>query len=155
MTGERILKDQWKERLEDKDDDSDKNLEDPDECREDKANAILGVIRDKLSDDWFNNTSEDEDNLEGILDNLRSYDGFIDLDDEAYNKRRCKLLRMTFEEPNPILIEKAKVTRYIIGTGETYTKVKVLGVEKIPRTRDNVAAMRPRLMKKVAQEGNN
>ncbi|GJS53637.1 hypothetical protein Tco_0626999 [Tanacetum coccineum] len=113
------------------------------------------VIHDKLSDDWFNNTSEDEDNLEGILDYLRSYDGFIDLDDEAYNKRRCKLLRMTFEEPNPILIEKAKVTRYIIGTGETYTKVKVLGVEKIPRTRDNVAAMRPRLMKKVAQEGNN
>ncbi|GJX55653.1 protein kinase-like domain, concanavalin A-like lectin/glucanase domain protein [Tanacetum coccineum] len=91
-----------------------------------------------------------EDDLEGILDYLkpRSYDGFIDLDDEAYNKRRCKLLGMTYEEPNPILIEKAKVTRYIIGPGETYTKVMVLGVEKIPRTRDNVAAMRAKLMKK-------
>ncbi|GJV00657.1 hypothetical protein Tco_1329927 [Tanacetum coccineum] len=88
MTGERILKDQWKERLEDKD--SNKNLEDPDECREDKANAILGVIHEKLNDDWFNNISKDKDDLEGILDYLkpRSYDGFIDLDNEAYNKRR-------------------------------------------------------------------
>ncbi|GJU31834.1 hypothetical protein Tco_1175423 [Tanacetum coccineum] len=62
---------------------------------------------------------------------------------------------MTYEEPTPILIEKAKVTRYTVGPGETYTKIKVLGVEKIPRTRDNVAAMRARLMKKIAQEGNN
>ncbi|GJR22441.1 protein kinase-like domain, concanavalin A-like lectin/glucanase domain protein [Tanacetum coccineum] len=71
----------------------------------------------------------------GILDYLkpRSYDGFIDLDDEAYNKRKCRLLGMTYEEPTPILIEKAKVTGYTVGPGETYTKVKVLGVEKIPR----------------------
>ncbi|GKA56983.1 hypothetical protein Tco_0756055 [Tanacetum coccineum] len=62
---------------------------------------------------------------------------------------------MTYEEPTPILIEKAKITRYTIGPKETYTKVKVLGVEKIPRTRDNVATMRARLMKKMAQEGNN
>ncbi|GJS48693.1 hypothetical protein Tco_0598814 [Tanacetum coccineum] len=128
MTGERILKDHWKERLEDKDDDSDENLEDPD----------------------FNNTSENEDNLEGLLDYLKpiSYDGFIDLDNEAYNKRRCKLLGIPYEEPTPILIENAKVNRYIIGLRETYTKVKVLGVEKIPRTRDNVATTRARLMKK-------
>ncbi|GJY96206.1 zinc knuckle CX2CX4HX4C containing protein [Tanacetum coccineum] len=120
------------------------------ECGEDKANTMLGVIHDKLNNDWFNNTSEDEDDLEGILDYLkpRSYDGFIDLDDEAYNKRRCRLLGMTYEEPTPILIEKAEVTRYIVGLGETYTKVKVLGVEMIPRTRDNVAAMRAKLMKK-------
>nr|GEV10440.1 hypothetical protein [Tanacetum cinerariifolium] len=69
---------------------------------------------------------EDEDDLDGILDYLKpiSYDGFINLDDEAYNKRRCRLLGMTYEEPTPILIEKAKVTRYTIGLGETYTKVK-------------------------------
>ncbi|GJU57234.1 hypothetical protein Tco_1235000 [Tanacetum coccineum] len=157
MTGERILKDYWRERFGYEEDDLEENLEDPEECGEDKANTILGVIHDKLNNDWFNNTSEDEDDLKGILDYLkpRSYDEFIDLDDETYNKRRCKLLRMIYEEPNPILIEKAKVTRYIIGPGETYTKVKVLGVEKIPRTRDNVAAMRARLMKKMAQEGNN
>ncbi|GJV95567.1 zinc knuckle CX2CX4HX4C containing protein [Tanacetum coccineum] len=145
-----------KKILEDEENDSDKNLEDPDEYGEDKANAILEVIHDKLNDDWFINTSEDEDDLEGILDYLkpRSYDGFINLDDEAYNNKRCKLLGMTYEEPNPILIKKAKVTRYIIGPGETYTKVRGLGIEKIPRTKDNVAAMRARLMKKMAYEGN-
>ncbi|GJT06315.1 hypothetical protein Tco_0840777 [Tanacetum coccineum] len=82
----------------------------PEECEEDKTNTILGVIHDKLNDDWFNNTSEDEDDFEGLLDYLKpkSYDGFINLDDEAYNMRRCKLLGMTYEEPTPILIEKAK-----------------------------------------------
>ncbi|GKG40794.1 hypothetical protein Tco_0470006, partial [Tanacetum coccineum] len=80
------------------------DLEDPEECGEDKANAIMGTIHDKLNDDWFNNTSKDKDDLEGILDYLepRSYDGFIDLDDEAYNKRMCKLLRMTYKERTPI-----------------------------------------------------
>ncbi|GJX16579.1 hypothetical protein Tco_0217411 [Tanacetum coccineum] len=124
-------------------------LEDSKECGEDKAKTMLGVIHEKLNNDWFNNTSEDEDDLEGILDYLkpRSYDGFIDLDDKAYNKRRCRLLGMTYEEPTPILIKKDKVTQYTVGTGETFTKVKVLGVEKIPRTRDNVASIRARLIK--------
>ncbi|GJY51803.1 hypothetical protein Tco_0442650 [Tanacetum coccineum] len=114
------------------------------------------ILKDhwRESDDWFNNTSEDEDNLEGILDYLepRSYDGFID--DEAYNKRRCKLLGMTYEEPTPILIKKVKVTRYTVGPGEIYTNVKVLGVDEIPRTRDNVATIRARLTEKMTHEGN-
>ncbi|GKA40151.1 zinc knuckle CX2CX4HX4C containing protein [Tanacetum coccineum] len=133
-----------RKRFGDEEDDLEENLEDLEECGEDKANAILGVIHDKLNNNWFNNTSEDEDDLEGILDYLkpRSYDGFIDLDDEAYNKRRCRLLGMTYEEPTPIIFEKAKVTRYTVGPGETYTKVKLLGVEKIPRTRGNIAAIR-------------
>ncbi|GJR78787.1 hypothetical protein Tco_0149572 [Tanacetum coccineum] len=121
MIEERILKDYWRKRFGDEEDDLEKNLEDPEECGEDKANTILGVIHDKLNNNWFNNTSEDEDDLEGILDYLKpiSYDGFIDLDDEAYNKRRCRLLGMTYEEPTLILIEKAKVTRYTVGQGET------------------------------------
>ncbi|GKE16786.1 hypothetical protein Tco_1424363, partial [Tanacetum coccineum] len=140
----------WRERFGDEEDDLEEYLEDPEERREDKENTILGVIHDKLNNDWFNNTIEDEDDLEGILGYLkpRSYGGFIDLDDEAYNKRRCRLLGMTYEEPTLILIEKAKVTRYTVGPGEAYTKVKVLGAEKIPRTRDNAAVMRARLMKK-------
>ncbi|GKC59851.1 zinc knuckle CX2CX4HX4C containing protein [Tanacetum coccineum] len=114
------------------------------------------AIHDKLNDDWFNKTSEDENDLEGILDYFepRSYDEFIDWDDEAYNKKRCKLLGMTYEEPTLILIEKVKVTRYTIGPSEIYTKVKVLGFDEIPRTRDNVVAMRARLMEKIAHEGN-
>ncbi|GJR37085.1 zinc knuckle CX2CX4HX4C containing protein [Tanacetum coccineum] len=87
---ERILKDHWRKTFRNEEDDLEENLEDSKECGEDKANTIMGAIHDKLHDDWFNNTSEDEDDLEGILDNLkpRSYDGFIELDDEAYNKRR-------------------------------------------------------------------
>ncbi|GKA74241.1 zinc knuckle CX2CX4HX4C containing protein [Tanacetum coccineum] len=114
------MNDSKQEELEwfgDEEDDLEKNLEDPEECGEDKENAIMGVIHDKLNDDWFNNTSEYEDDLEGILDYLepRSYDGFINLDDEAYNKRRCKLLGMTNKEPTLILMVKVKVTQYIIG----------------------------------------
>ncbi|GJT35448.1 hypothetical protein Tco_0925867 [Tanacetum coccineum] len=142
--------------FEDEEDDLEENLEDLEECGEDKANTIIGVIHDKLSDGWFNNTSEDEDDLEGILDYLkpRSYDGFIDLDDKAYNKRRCKLLGMTYEEPTTILIKKVKVTRYTVSLGETYTKVNVLRADEIPRTRDNIVAMRARLLEKMPHKGN-
>ncbi|GJW66117.1 hypothetical protein Tco_0118001 [Tanacetum coccineum] len=52
---------------------------------------------------------------------------------------------MTYEEPTPILIEKTKVTRYTVGPGETYTKIKVLGVDKMLRTSDNVAKIRVRI----------
>ncbi|GJY96035.1 hypothetical protein Tco_0512396 [Tanacetum coccineum] len=104
----------------------------------------MGAIHDKLNDDWFNGTSEDEDDLEGILDYLepRSYYGLIDLYHEAYNKRKCILLGLTYKEPPSILIEKVKVTRYTIGPEEIYTKVKVLGIDEMPRTRDNVAAIK-------------
>ncbi|GJU50344.1 zinc knuckle CX2CX4HX4C containing protein [Tanacetum coccineum] len=120
MTMERILKDHRRETFGNKEDDLE-SVEDPEEYGEDKANAIMGPMHDKLNDNWFNNTSEDEDDSEGILDYLepKAYEGFIDLDNEAYNKRRCKLLGMTYEEPIPILIEKVKVTRYTIGPGET------------------------------------
>nr|GEX25362.1 hypothetical protein [Tanacetum cinerariifolium] len=89
MTRERILKDHWREKFREEEDGIKENSEDPKECGEDKENVIIWAIHDKLSDDWFNGTSEDDDS-EGILDYLkpRSYDGFIDLDNEAYNKRR-------------------------------------------------------------------
>nr|GEX38585.1 hypothetical protein [Tanacetum cinerariifolium] len=124
------------------------------------AHAKVDIFRKSISlevgSEKFNNTSEDKDDLVGILDYLepRSHYRFIDLDDEAYNKKRCKLLRMTYEEPTPILIEKVKVNRYTIGPGEIYTKVKVLGVDEIPKTRDSVAAMRAKLIEKMAHEGN-
>ncbi|GKB45914.1 reverse transcriptase domain-containing protein [Tanacetum coccineum] len=118
MTRDRILQDYWKNRF-GNEEDSEENSEDPEECREDRNNAILGSIHDKLDDDWFRGTSEDEDDLDGILDYLEpsSYDGFIDLDNEAYKK------------------------------------IKVLGIKEIPRTQDNVAALRARLMEKAAKEG--
>nr|GEU95063.1 hypothetical protein [Tanacetum cinerariifolium] len=78
----------------DEEDDIEENLKDLKKCRKDKANVIMRVIHDKLNNDWFNGTSEDEDDLEGILDYLepKSYDGLIDLDYEAYNKRKYRLL---------------------------------------------------------------
>ncbi|GJZ71244.1 zinc knuckle CX2CX4HX4C containing protein [Tanacetum coccineum] len=101
-----------------------------------------------------NNEEKHEDDLEGILDYLepRSYDGLIDLEHEAYNKRKCRSLGSTYKEPPPILIEKFKITRYTIGPEEVYTRVKVLGIDEMPRTRDNVAVIRARLMEKIAKD---
>ncbi|GKA62762.1 hypothetical protein Tco_0762281 [Tanacetum coccineum] len=154
---DRIPKDHWRERFKDEEDDIDDNedLEDLKECGEDKANAILGIVLYKLDESWFNGTSEDVDDLEVILDYLeqKSYDGFFNLDDKAYNERKCRLLGLTYGEPPPILIEKVKVSRCFIGPKETYTKVKVLGIDRMPRTRDNVAITRARLMEEIGMDG--
>nr|GEZ45229.1 hypothetical protein [Tanacetum cinerariifolium] len=101
MIKERILKDHWSERFGDKEDDNKENIDDPEKYGEDKANVIMRDIHNKLNDDWFNSTSEEEDNLEGILDYLepKSYDGLIDFDYKAYKKRKCRLLGLTYKEP--------------------------------------------------------
>ncbi|GKC11373.1 zinc knuckle CX2CX4HX4C containing protein [Tanacetum coccineum] len=105
--------------------------------------------------DWYDGTSEDENYLEGIIDYLepKSYDRFIDLDDEAYKERKCKFLGMTYRKPPTILIKKVEVTRYTIDPGETYTKIKVLGIEEIPRTEDNIAKIRAGLLEEIGAEG--
>nr|GEU52570.1 hypothetical protein [Tanacetum cinerariifolium] len=134
MTKDGILKDYWREKFNEEQDDMEvEDGEGLEECREDKVNTILGVVLDKLEGAWFNGTSEDGDDLEGIIDylELKSYDGFIDIDDEAYKERKSKLLGMSYKKPPPIIIEKVKVTRYVIGLGETYTKIKVLGIDDI------------------------
>ncbi|GJT02208.1 RNA-directed DNA polymerase, eukaryota, reverse transcriptase zinc-binding domain protein [Tanacetum coccineum] len=148
------LNDWMKIRFGYEDDDIEEILEDLEECREDKANAIIGAIHDKLNDGWFNETSEDKDDLEGILNYLepKSYNGFIDLDDEAYNQRKCKLLGITYRKPSPVLIEKVEVIRYTIGPGETYIKIRVIGIDEMARTRNNVAAIRAGLMKEMAKD---
>nr|GEU57050.1 hypothetical protein [Tanacetum cinerariifolium] len=89
-----------------------------------KMELILSNVFDKLDDEWFSGTVIDEEDLDGIVDylELKSYDGFIDVIDEAYKKKLCKLLGMTYETPTPILIEKVEITRYTIGPGECYTK---------------------------------
>ncbi|GKB07040.1 hypothetical protein Tco_0835273 [Tanacetum coccineum] len=154
MTRERILKDHWRERFREKEDDIKGNLEDPEECGEDKAYAIMKAIHDKLNDGWFKDTNEDEDDFEKIIDYLepKLYNGFTNLDYEAYNERKCKLLGMVYKEPSSILIEKAKVTRYKVRPGETYTNVKVLGIDEMPRTRDNVATIRAKLMDEISTD---
>nr|GFB30624.1 hypothetical protein [Tanacetum cinerariifolium] len=76
-----------------------------------KIKLILDAMLDKLDDDWFTRTINDEADLDGIFDylELKSYDDFIDINDEAYNERMCKFLCMTYKKPSPILIEKVKV----------------------------------------------
>ncbi|GKB58328.1 hypothetical protein Tco_0914514 [Tanacetum coccineum] len=114
---------------EDQDDIEVDDGEDPKECGEDKENAILEVVLDNLYEAWFN-------------------------DEKAYKERKCRLLGLTYREPPSILIEKVKDTRYIIGPEETYTKVKILGIDEMPRTRDNIATTKAWLMEEIgADEG--
>ncbi|GKC95448.1 zinc knuckle CX2CX4HX4C containing protein [Tanacetum coccineum] len=127
------------------------DFKDPDGCGESKENKILGTIINKLHDEWFKGTHEDDDDLEGISDYLEPtlYDGFIDSDDEEYKERKCRLLGMPYIKPPPILIEKVKVTRYSVGPGEVYTKIKVLETEELSRTRGNIANIRARIMEEI------
>ncbi|GJS26455.1 hypothetical protein Tco_0487075, partial [Tanacetum coccineum] len=103
--------DHWRERFKDEEDDIDDNedVEDPVECGEDKENTILEVVLNKVDKAWFNGTSEDEDDLEGMIDYL---------------------------EPKGNL-----------------HKIKVLGSDEMPRTRDNIARIRAGLMEEIGADG--
>ncbi|GJX97047.1 hypothetical protein Tco_0352845 [Tanacetum coccineum] len=91
--------------------------EDPEKCGETKTRAITGAIINKLPEEWFSGVSRDVDDLEGIIDYLEAilYDGFIDHNDEAYKRRRNKLLGMPYTEPPPIIKEEAEITKYNLG----------------------------------------
>nr|GEU51303.1 hypothetical protein [Tanacetum cinerariifolium] len=154
-TRDRILKDHWKEKFGEDDDVTDEGWEYLEKCREEKTDAIFDTIFDKLDDSWFSEETQDEDDLDGIIDYLEptSYDMFIDNEDEAYKERLCNLLGMPYRKPPLILIERVEVTRYNIGTGETYTKTKNLGIDEIPQTSTNVANVRAVLMNELGADG--
>ncbi|GKE68156.1 retrotransposon gag protein [Tanacetum coccineum] len=116
---------------------------------------LSSVVKLKLDDDWFTETINNEDNLDGIVDylELKSHDDFIDINDEAYKERMCKLLGMTYIKPSPILIKKIEVSRYTIVPGESYTKVMNLGIEEMCMNKFNVAAVRAELIKEMYTEG--
>ncbi|GJT53045.1 hypothetical protein Tco_0988099 [Tanacetum coccineum] len=148
ITRDRILMAHWKERFGKEDDDTDEGWEDTEKYGEEIIDAILDTVLDKLDDSSFSGTTEYEDDLDGITDYLEptSYDGFINSKDEAYKERLCNFPGMPYRRPPLILIEKVEVTRYNIGPGKTYTKTKILGINKIPRTSTNVATVRAVLM---------
>ncbi|GJY20915.1 hypothetical protein Tco_0393481 [Tanacetum coccineum] len=100
--------------------------EDLENFRDAKIELILDNVYDKLDDDWFNGTVIDEEDLDGIVDylELKSYDGFIDVDDKAYKKKR-----------------------------ECSTKGRILQIDKLPRTSTNVATIRAELMKEMDAGG--
>ncbi|GJZ15154.1 hypothetical protein Tco_0550831 [Tanacetum coccineum] len=147
---DKILRDLWRKRFGNEYDDNE-DFKDPDGCGESKENEILGTIINKLHDEWFKETHEDDDNLEGSIYYLKQtlYDGFIDSDDEEYKERNCRLLGMPYIKPPLILIEKVKVTRYSVGPGKVYTKIKVLKVEELSRTRGNIATIRAGIMEEI------
>ncbi|GJV12433.1 hypothetical protein Tco_1353974 [Tanacetum coccineum] len=78
--------------------------EDLEKCRETMTRAIIRTMVKQIPKEWFSGVSEDKDYLEGIIDYLEPtlYDGFIDLDDEAYKQRRNKLLGMPYINPHQI-----------------------------------------------------
>ncbi|GJW78682.1 retrovirus-related pol polyprotein from transposon TNT 1-94 [Tanacetum coccineum] len=103
-----------------------KGWEDPEKCGEEKMDAILDTVLDKLDDSC---------------------------EDEAYKERCCNLLGIPYKEPPLILIKRVEVTRYIIGLGETYTKTRILGIDEISRTNANVATVRAVIMDDVCAKG--
>ncbi|GJU55072.1 hypothetical protein Tco_1228786 [Tanacetum coccineum] len=147
---DKILRDHWRKRFGNEYDDSE-DFKDPGGCEENKENEILKTIINKLHDECFKGTNEDDDNLEGIIDYLEPtlYDGFIDSDDEEYKERKCILLGMPYIKPPPILIEKTKVTRYSVGLGEVYTKIKFSKMGELSRTRGNIANIRAGIMEEI------
>ncbi|GKF29790.1 hypothetical protein Tco_0096132, partial [Tanacetum coccineum] len=48
-------------------------FEDPDGCGESKENKIVGTVLNKLHDEWFKGTDEDDDDLEGTIDYLEPF----------------------------------------------------------------------------------
>ncbi|GKE23618.1 hypothetical protein Tco_1435130 [Tanacetum coccineum] len=128
-----------------------KSENDNDRCGEGRINEIRERVINNLHDEWFKGTSDDEDDIEGIIDYLKptSYDEFIDLDEEEYNKRRCRLLGLPYIAPLPLIIEQVKITRYSLGPGEVYTKVEVLNMEELPRIRNNISTIRSDIMDEV------
>ncbi|GKD08047.1 hypothetical protein Tco_1187732 [Tanacetum coccineum] len=95
----KILTEHWRNRFgADYDDNND--FYNPDQCGDGRNNEIQEKTIHNLHEEWFKGTSDDENDIEGIIDYLKptSYDGFIDLDDEEYNKRRCRLLGMPIQK---------------------------------------------------------
>ncbi|GJW33400.1 hypothetical protein Tco_0053432 [Tanacetum coccineum] len=71
----------------------------------------------------------------------------------AFNSSRKGAFGSLYSNPKGCLVRCTAAVRAPSG-GVAYTKVKVLGADEILRTRDNVAAMRARLMEKMAHEEN-
>ncbi|GJR24687.1 hypothetical protein Tco_0973214 [Tanacetum coccineum] len=112
--------------------------------REDEANAIFGVVVEKLINDWFNGTSEDEDDLEGIIDYLEptSYHGFTDLDNESYKK--SKLLSMTYRTKDNLTTVRARLMGEMDEEGKVQRKRFSAAIEvefEVTLTRIHVVKM--------------
>ena len=120
---------------------------------EKKDHCKKELIVDKLDDKWFNGMKFDDDDIDGIMDylELQGHDGFTDLDDEAYEQRRCKLLGIPYKSPPPIIAEAYEV--YNLGPDERFSMIRRIGKMEYKRTATNVAWIRHNLMKEMDEIG--
>ncbi|GJW38617.1 serine--tRNA ligase-like protein [Tanacetum coccineum] len=133
MTRDRILEDYWRKVFNEVEL-KNKKKEDSEEYGESETNATLKIILEKADETWFSSTSDDKNDLGGIIDQLKPslYDEFTDRNNENHQERKYKLLGIIYKEPPPILVEKIEVTRYNIGPRKIYTGTKISGIDEIP-----------------------
>ncbi|GKA70909.1 reverse transcriptase domain-containing protein [Tanacetum coccineum] len=101
-------------KIRDKEDDLEEDWEDPNEYGEDKAHAIMEVVHNKLDDEWFNNTNEDKDDLEG----------------EIYTKIGCLRLPPAFLPVFPVI--------FIMVLAPMYDHVIALVARKMTKTESGI-----------------
>ncbi|GJY19211.1 hypothetical protein Tco_0390702 [Tanacetum coccineum] len=125
--------------------------EDPGKCGETKTRAIIGAMINNLPEEWFSGVSKDMDDLEGIIDYLETtlYDGFFDHNNEAYKRRRNKLLGMPYIEPPPIIKEEAEITKYNLGASEVILE----GKQKSSEMQESDKKQGKKDLKKYTSEG--
>ncbi|GJT81917.1 reverse transcriptase domain-containing protein [Tanacetum coccineum] len=84
----KILIEHWRKRFR-VDYNNNDEFYDLNQCGDGRNNEIQERIIHNLHEEWFKGTSDDEDDIEGIIDYLEptSYDGYVDLDKKEYNKR--------------------------------------------------------------------
>nr|GEW72088.1 hypothetical protein [Tanacetum cinerariifolium] len=68
---------------------------------------------------------------------------------EVGNEKEVQIIGNALHRTTPVLIVKVNVTRYSIGPGKVYTKMKILEVEELSRTRVNIATIRARIMDEI------
>ncbi|GKB21219.1 serine--tRNA ligase-like protein [Tanacetum coccineum] len=122
---------------------------------------VCKMSKQRIWKDWWrkdlsgNSDYGDEENLidEEFDIACTQKESYYVTNGEAYKERMCKLLGMSYKKPSPITIEKVEVTRYTVGPRESYTKLKVIEIEEMPRTISNVAMIRAKLMEDIDKRG--
>lgn len=123
--------------------------------RKEKEECKHVLVENLLDEEWFKGTDSDDDDIEGILDylELQWNEEFIDPDDEAYEQRRCNLLRIPYKRPPPIIVKTYEFTRYHLGPEEKFCKIRKIETKEYLRTATNVAWVRHNLMKDIEEVG--
>ena len=69
------------------------------------------------------------------------YSNFINEGEEEFNKRKCKLLGITYHNPPMMISEKFEVIKYSLGTCEEYVAIKTKEFIRLTRSEENVSQL--------------